>query len=228
MRNRGHVLADSYMSSAAASDFGGRDCYPHRRYLDSGCCEHYPFPARALVTQAALDLELVQRSQQGDLQAFGELISRHAVRAYHVALAVLHDHHDAQDTVQDAFLAAWQGLAGFRGDSGFGTWLHPIVSRLALNKVTRRRSTDSLDRVSHAAGTRAGPAETAERADAARSLHAEVRTLPAAQRSAITLHYLDGLSCARIATLASTTVPAVRGHLFRGRRALATTLSSWR
>jgi RNA polymerase sigma-70 factor (ECF subfamily) len=181
------------------------------------------------VTQVAWpDQVLVRRGQQGDLQAFDELMRRHAVRAYHVALAVLHDHHDAQDTIQDAFLAAWRGLAGFRGDCEFGTWLHPIVTRLALNKASRRRDTDSLDRVSRTAGTRADPAETAERAAATRSLHAAVRTLPAAQRSAITLHYLSGLSCARIATLTSTTIPAVRSHLFRGRRTLAATLSNWR
>ena len=58
--------------------------------------------------------------------------------------------------------------------------------------------------------------------------HAAVRTLPAAQRAAITLHYVDGLSYARIAALTRTTIPAVRSNLFRGRRALAATLSSWR
>ena len=42
---------------------------------------------------------------------------------------------EAQDTVQDAFLAAGQGLAGFRGDCEFGTWLHPIVTRLALSQA---------------------------------------------------------------------------------------------
>jgi RNA polymerase sigma-70 factor, ECF subfamily len=186
---------------------------------------HEPEPGPG---EAAPDQELVRRGQQGDLQAFDELIRRHALRTYHAALAVLHDHHDAQDTAQDAFLAAWRGLAGFRGDCEFGTWLHPIVARLALNKASRRRYAVSLDQVSHVAGTRAGPAETAERAAAAASVHAAVRTLPAAQRSAITLHYLDGLSCTRIAALTLTTVPAVRSHLFRGRRALAVTLGDWR
>jgi RNA polymerase sigma-70 factor (ECF subfamily) len=153
---------------------------------------------------------------------------RHAVRTYHAALAVLHDHHDAQDTAQDAFLAAWQGLAGFRGDCEFGTWLHPIVTRLALNKASRRRYAVSLDQVRRTPGTRVGPAETAERAAAAASVRAAVRTLPAAQRSAITLHYLDGLSYARIAALTRTTIPAVSSHLFRGRRTLAAALSNWR
>lgn len=219
--------------------------------------ERYPFPASDLVTRAPWlvpardvgpgpdepgpgsgetvpdhetvpDQELVRRGQRGDLPSFDELMRRHAVRAYLVALGLLRNHHDAQDTAQDAFLAAWQGLTGFRGDCEFGTWLHPIVTRLALNKASRRRYTVSLDQVSRTAGTRGGPAETAERAAAAASVRAAVRTLPAAQRSAITLHYLDGLSYARIAALTLTTVPAVRSHLFRGRRALAATLSNWR
>ncbi len=182
----------------------------------------------AVVVSVSPDQELVRRGQQGDLQAFDELTRRHSLRAYRAALAVLDDHHDAQDITQDAFLAAWRGLAGFRGDCEFGTWLHPIVTRLALNKASRRHRAVSLDRRSPAAGTRVGPAETAERAAAAASVHAAVRTLPPAQRSAITLHYLDGLSCTRIAALTLTTVPAVRSHLFRGRRALAATLDGWR
>jgi RNA polymerase sigma-70 factor, ECF subfamily len=192
---------------------------------DGGTGIHEPGPGSG---EAAPDQELVRCSQQGDLQAFDELMRRHAVRAYHVALGLLHDHHDAQDTAQDAFLAAWRGLAGFRGDCEFGTWLYPIVTRLALNKASRRRYTVSLDEVSRSAETRAGPAGAAERAAATRSLRAAVRTLPDAQRSAITLHYLDGLSCARIAAMTRTTVPAVRSHLFRGRRALAVTLGDWR
>ncbi len=178
--------------------------------------------------QAVPDQELVARARQGDPRAFDELTSRHAGRAYRAALAVLRDRQDAQDTTQDAFLAAWHGLAGFRGDCAFGTWLHHIVTRLALSKASRRRYPVSLDQASRAAGTREGPAETAERAAAVRSVREAVRMLPAAQRSAITLYHLDGLSYARIASLTCTTIPAVRSHLFRGRRALAATLSSWR
>jgi hypothetical protein len=125
--------------------------------------ERYPLPAGGVVTRAtwpvpardgstglydpgpesgegAADPVLVRRGQQGDLQAFDELIRRHTVRAYYVALAALHDHHDAQGTVQDVFLAAWQGLAGFRSEGEFGTWVHPIITRLALNKATRRHT----------------------------------------------------------------------------------------
>lgn len=177
--------------------------------------------------ERATDGELVRLAQQGELEAFDELVSRHATRAYHAALAILGDHHDAQDVAQDAFLAAWRGLSGFRGDCQFGTWLHPIVTRRALNKASRSRATVSLDDADRLAGADTGPAEAAEQAAAERFLDAAMRELPAAQRSAITLHHLDGLSCAQIATLTSTTVPAVRSHMFRGRRALAAAASNW-
>lgn len=176
----------------------------------------------------AEDRGLVLLAQQGELEAFDKLMRRHATWAYRVAFAILGDHHDAQDITQDAFLAAWQGLSGFRGDSEFGTWLHPIVTRLALNKASRRRLTVSLDEADSLAGADIGLAEAAERTAATRSLDAALRTLPAAQRSAVILHHLDGLSCARIAVLTRATVPAVRSHLFRGRRALAAALSTWR
>jgi RNA polymerase sigma-70 factor, ECF subfamily len=174
------------------------------------------------------DRELVRTARQGDLQAFDELTRRHAARAYRTALAVLRDHDDAQDATQDAFLAAWQGLAAFRGEAAFGTWLHRIVTRVALNKVTRRRDTACPDDMSGMAGREPGPAEAVERAAVAGSVTDAVRALPAAQRSTITLHDLDGLSYAQIATLTHTTLPAVRSHIFRGRRALAAAVTEWR
>jgi RNA polymerase sigma-70 factor (ECF subfamily) len=54
-------------------------------------------------------------------------------------------HHDAQDIAQEALIAAWENLGQFRRDSSFSTWLYQIIARRALNKVTRRRDTGSLD-----------------------------------------------------------------------------------
>jgi DNA-directed RNA polymerase specialized sigma24 family protein len=67
-----------------------------------------------------------------------------------------------------------------------------------------------------------------ERTAVTRSLQTALLALPAPQRSAVMLHHLDGQSYAQIAHGGHTTVPAVRSHLFRGRRALAAAISSWR
>ena len=65
--------------------------------------------------------------------------------AYRVALRLCGDHHDAQDIAQEALIAAWQNLARFRADSSFSTWLYQIVTRRALNRLTRGRGADQVD-----------------------------------------------------------------------------------
>jgi RNA polymerase sigma-70 factor, ECF subfamily len=178
--------------------------------------------------ETAADRDLVRRVQRGDLHAFDELARRHASRAYGVAFGILRNHHDAEDVTQDAFLAAWQGLEDFRNECEFGTWLHPIVARLALNKSRRRRPVPSWEPGDCAAAADSEPAPAVERAAVTQSLHTALQALPAPQRSAVMLHHLDGQSYAQIARAGRTSVPAVRSHLFRGRRALAVAISSWR
>jgi DNA-directed RNA polymerase specialized sigma24 family protein len=83
---------------------------------------------------------LVDRARDGYLDAYEMLVQRHSAMAYRVALRLCGNHHDAQDIAQDALIAAWENLARFKGGSSFSTWLYQIVTRRALNKITRGRS----------------------------------------------------------------------------------------
>ena len=109
------------------------------------------------------DAFLVQRAQEGYLDAYSELVSRHGALAYRVALRMLGDHHDAEDVAQEALVAAWQQLPRFKAESSFTTWLYRIVTRRALNRITRTQATDSVDLLGHAdeAG-RPGPYDRTE------------------------------------------------------------------
>ena len=62
------------------------------------------------------DADLVSRAQAGRLDAFEELVRRHRLGTYRVALRMLGDESDAEDATQDAFVQAWRNLAGFRAD----------------------------------------------------------------------------------------------------------------
>jgi RNA polymerase sigma-70 factor, ECF subfamily len=181
-----------------------------------------------VVRPDADDAYLVQRAQDGYLDAFELLVQRYTTLAYRVAYRLVGHPHDAQDVTQESLLAAWEHLAGFRAGSSFSTWLYRIVTRRALNKVTRTRVTESGDLLAAVADTVADPAAAAERAQAADAVTSAVAALPLPQRVAVVLHHLEGLSYADVAAVTGSTVPAVRSHLFRARRTLGTSLAEWR
>ena len=80
------------------------------------------------------DLELVRLAQAGDVDAFGELVERNRRAVFRAALAAVGSPSEADDVAQDAFVTAWQKLAGFRGDSQFRTWLLSITWRKAIDR----------------------------------------------------------------------------------------------
>jgi RNA polymerase sigma-70 factor (ECF subfamily) len=80
-------------------------------------------------------MDLIDRAQAGDEQAFGELVGRHRrelqVHCYRILGSAL----DAEDALQETLLAAWQGLAGFEGRSSLRVWLFRIATRRCLNAL---------------------------------------------------------------------------------------------
>jgi RNA polymerase sigma-70 factor (ECF subfamily) len=174
------------------------------------------------------DAYLVARARDGYLDAYEMLVQRHSPMAYRVALRLCGDHHDAQDVAQEALIAAWQNLAAFRADSSFSTWLYRIVTRRALNKVTRDRAAELADLFDDVADPASGPAAQAERNRAVDAVTDALAALPFPQRAAVVLHHFEGLSYAEVAEVTHSSVPAVRSHLFRARRTLGTKLEEWR
>src|SRR6185503_14909097 len=89
------------------------------------------------------DIELTRLAQAGDARAFEALVVKYQRRiARHVA-RFIKSADDVEDVVQDVFVRAYRGLASFRGDSQFYSWLYRIASNAALNHL-RRASDDVL------------------------------------------------------------------------------------
>jgi len=84
--------------------------------------------------ELALDRLVVDRVKSGDEAAFGEIVSRYRERIYAMVLQLLRNREDAEEVTQDAFIRAHRGLAQFRGDSSFSTWLYQIATNLARNR----------------------------------------------------------------------------------------------
>ncbi len=174
------------------------------------------------------DAYLVARAQEGYLDAYELLVQRHSAMAYRVALRLTGHHHDAQDVAQEALIAAWENLDRFKARSSFSTWLYQIVTRRALNKVTRGCHDGSLELVPELADPAGEPAEQAEHNLAVDAVTDALLSLPFSQRAVIVLHHFEGLSYAEVAAVTGSTEPAIRSHLFRARRALGQQLEEWR
>lgn len=100
--------------------------------------------------EVALDRLLIDRFKSGDESAFNEMIKRHWDRIYGMVHQLLRNQQDAEEVTQDAFIRAHRGLADFRGDAAFSTWLYQIAINLARNRYwywwrRRRDKTISFD-----------------------------------------------------------------------------------
>lgn len=163
------------------------------------------------------DEQLVALFRAGDEAAFQAIYHRYRQRLFAYARQMLGgSRQDAEDALQDVFLRAYGAL---RADE------RPISLRAWLYRVAHNRCIDHLRRPTPPAAevfalTRRplhDPIEEAERREDLRRLIADVRGLPAQQRSALLMRELDGLSYAELADALDVTVPAVKSLLVRAR-----------
>ncbi len=172
------------------------------------------------------DLELA-RAASDDLDAFAELIRRHQDFVFGAVLRVVKDRSQAEDLAQEAFLRAYRGLEGFRGDAAVRSWLYRIATNLATNAVTRRREYPS-DTMPEQAARGRGPGRELEAAELRAHLRAAIAGLPDELRVPLVLREYDELSYQEIADTTGLPLNTVRTRILRARRALRSEMEAWR
>jgi RNA polymerase sigma-70 factor (ECF subfamily) len=170
------------------------------------------------------DTELALAAREGDREAFGELIERHAPAARRVARSILRHREDADDATQDGFYSAWRNLGRFDTGRPFGPWLIRIVINAAQD-LRRRRAVRATEPLPAETATSSTPARSYERAEFGRRVDAALAELPERQRLAVVLFDVEGYSHAEIAQLLGIPVGTARSDLFHGRRALRARLN---
>ena len=183
-------------------------------------------PGRWFVSERpANERELVLAAQRGQRTAFSALVRMHERRAYAVARAIVANHEDAEDAVQDGFLHAYKALDRFLPDQAFGAWLHRIVANAALD-ITRRRKVRDADELPE---TVASPfRDPAEGSELRSRLTAALDTLPARQRAVIVLHDVEGFKHSEIGRILEIPEGTARSDLHYARSHLRSILGSVR
>jgi RNA polymerase sigma-70 factor, ECF subfamily len=150
------------------------------------------------------ELALVERCRAGDLAAFETIYRAHAGRLYSVACRVLGNPTDAEDLLQEIFLAAHRKLETFRGESALGTWLYRLAMNLCLDHLRSRatRSGQLTDPLDDEYGLDdSGSRRLAERTVAKMDLERAMAQLPEGCRTAFVLHDVEGLEHREVAEI---------------------------
>jgi RNA polymerase sigma-70 factor (ECF subfamily) len=172
------------------------------------------------------EAELIEAARLGDNSAFDELVGRHMKRAFILAHRLLGHREDAEDLVQDAFVAAIQNIDRFDTRRAFGPWLMRIVFNRAMNfrKSRARRRTEQIPETVAVSG--ASPLEATERSELGAQLKAALAQLPERRRWIVEMFEVDGFSGPEIAEILDMPEGTVRWELHQARSALRTVLES--
>jgi RNA polymerase sigma-70 factor, ECF subfamily len=166
------------------------------------------------------DESLTERTLQGDLAAFEQLVERHRGVVFRVAARIVGPR-DAEDVSQDAFLRAFHRLDQYRGAATFRTWLLQITQNTALNTLTRarRRPIEVPDDGPEPADRDPvrQPVTELERRERQQRLELKLRTLRPEYRSLLVLRDLEGLSYNEISEVLEMPLGSVKGRLHRAR-----------
>ena len=168
------------------------------------------------------DAELVRLAQEGDVDAFAEIVRRHEYRLRIVLLRLLDDSRDVEEAVQDSFVQAWRNLDRFRGDAALFTWLYRIGVNAALARRRRREhATTSLETMEAERASQV-PRETIPQAvveahDARDRVVAALARLPFGYREAVVLRDVVGLSNEEVARALEVSLAAAKSRIHRGR-----------
>jgi RNA polymerase sigma-70 factor, ECF subfamily len=189
-------------------------------------------PVTSTVSAATLDTlddrSVVAAVLSGDRDAFRVLVDREAAAVIRACHRVLGDVHEAEDAAQEAFVTAFQSLAGWRGDGPFGAWLGRIAVRIALRRAGRRRQVTWIDPASPALPVDLpggiDPAATTLDGERAAMVRAAVARLDEPYREVVALRFFAELSLDEIATLTGRPIGTVKTHLHRGLLRLRSTL----
>ena len=183
------------------------------------------------------DATLASRVLAGDSAAFELVMRRHNRRLYRLARAMLRDSAEAEDALQDAYLAAFQAMANYRGEASLATWLSRVVVNQCLGRLRRQARRDNIvpmvsmegaEEQEHAAMPSDhfdAPDQAYARAELRTVLERKLDELPEAFRTVFMLRCVEELSVEETAQILNIPEATVRTRHFRARGLLRESLA---
>ncbi len=193
---------------------------------------------RTAATALSPEVALIRAAQEGDHDAFEQLVRQYDQSVLRLALNLLRSEEDARDAYQEAFLKAYRNLASFRFECSFHTWLYRHVTNICLDHLRKRSvrredpavveteegSRDLFDSVEDSR-TEADPERDLLRRELGRKIEAALATLGARERMVFELKHYQGLRLRAIGEMLSTSEETAKNCLYRATQKLRAALA---
>ena len=180
------------------------------------------------------DAELARRIGERDERAFEAMMRAHNRMLYRLARSILRDDAEAEDAVQDAYLAAYRNIAGFRGGAKLSTWLARIVINESYARLRKQKRASVVVPFESVPGAEEGimaeaggerPEAAAMRAELRELLERRIDALPEQFRVVFVLRDVEEMSVEETAECLEVPPATVRTRAFRARALLRESLS---
>ena len=172
--------------------------------------------------------QLIRRAQQGDNDAFEELLLLHQKKVYNLCLRMSANPDDALDLSQEAFLRAWRSLGQYQFEASFSTWLFRLTSNICIDFLRRKKRrqetslTESYDDSDEGAelavpDAQPGPEQQAMTNETKIELARAMEQLSPEHREILQLRVIEDLQYEQIADILGVRVGTVKSRLARAR-----------
>jgi len=166
------------------------------------------------------DYIYIERILNGDLGAYTHLVNKYKNMAYTVALKVLRNSEDAEDSAQEAFIKAYQQLHTFEKKSKFSTWLYTIVYRTAVYNARKNQIRTQPINEELTIRDETYDIDDLKAQDHQKFVKEAIDKLPEIEGLLISLFYINENSIAEIKTITGLSETNIKVKLFRARKKL--------
>jgi len=182
------------------------------------------------------ETELIEQLKLGDETAFKTIVEQWKDMVYNTILGIVQNETEAEDLAQDVFIKVFEKISTFKGDSKFSTWLYRIATTTALDHLRSKKrkkrfgflqslgggndEKESIPDFNH-------PGVSLDNKERATVLFKAIESLPENQKTAYTLHKLEGLSYRDVSEVLNTTVSAVESLMSRANQNLRKELEEY-
>ena len=182
-----------------------------------------------VTVQTVSETELVVSAQNGDRNAFSELVRVHARGVFNVVYRMCGDALVAEDAAQETFLRAWQNLSAFRPGMPLRNWLYRIAFNAGMDMLRKEKRIlpDDIENMPLTDG-RPSPESLVSHNERTAMVQKAILSLPDASRAVLVLREYEGLSYQEISSTLDIPVGTVMSRLNYARRVLKEKLEGQR